>query len=72
MHIGYWWENQNKRPHEPAKVQQFLHHINSNTMEVEVNGTLPFLDVLIMKLGPKTGHKSVPEAYTSSPTTHIT
>jgi hypothetical protein len=48
-----WW------PHGPAKLQQFLHHINSIrptikfSMEFEVNDTLPFLDVLGMKQGPK-------------------
>jgi hypothetical protein len=42
-------------PYEPARLQQFLHHLNSVrlinkfTMEIEANDTLPFLDVLIMK-----------------------
>jgi hypothetical protein len=46
-------------PHGPARLQQFLHHHNSLrptikfTMEVEVNDTLPFLDILVMKRGPK-------------------
>jgi hypothetical protein len=45
--------------HGPAKLQQFLHHLNSVrptikfTMEVEANDTLPFLEVLVMKWGPK-------------------
>jgi hypothetical protein len=46
-------------PHEPATLQEFLHHLNSLrstikfTMEVEVYGTLPFLDIMVMKRGPK-------------------
>jgi hypothetical protein len=46
-------------PHGPARLQQFLHHLNSNrptitfTMEVEANDILPFLDVFVMKRGPK-------------------
>jgi hypothetical protein len=43
-------------PHGPARSQQFLHLNNLRTtikftMEIEANGTLPFLDVLIMKRG---------------------
>jgi hypothetical protein len=47
----------------PARLQQFLHHINSLgptikfTMEVEVNNTLPFLDILVMKKGPNLATK---------------
>jgi hypothetical protein len=50
-------------PHGPARLQQFLHHLNSVrptikfTMEVGANDTLPFLDILIMKLGPKLSTK---------------
>jgi hypothetical protein len=46
-------------PHGPTRLQQCLHHINSNrptikfTMEVEANNTLPFQDVLVMKRDPK-------------------
>jgi hypothetical protein len=46
-------------PHGPARLQQLLHHLNSVTptirftMEVEANDTLPFLDVSVMKWGPK-------------------
>jgi hypothetical protein len=45
-------------PHGPAKLLQ-LHHLYSVKptikfiTEVEANDTLPFLDVLVMKLGPK-------------------
>jgi hypothetical protein len=45
--------------HGPARLQQFLHHLNNVrptikfTMEVEANDTLPFLDVLVMKRDPK-------------------
>jgi hypothetical protein len=47
----------------PARLQQFLHHLNSVrhtikfTMEVETNDTLPFLEVLVMKRGPKLAMK---------------
>jgi hypothetical protein len=40
----------------PAKLQRFLHHLNSVrpattfTMKVEANDTLPFLDILVMKI----------------------
>jgi hypothetical protein len=46
-------------PYGPEKLQKFLDHLNSIkptikfTMEVETNNTLPFLDVLVMKRGPK-------------------
>jgi hypothetical protein len=46
-------------PHEPAKLQQFLHHLSSIwptikfTMNVEANNILPFLDIFIMKWGAK-------------------
>lgn len=46
-------------PYGPEKLQEFLQHINNIrptikfTMEVEVNNALPFLDVLVMKQGPK-------------------
>jgi hypothetical protein len=46
-------------PHGPARLQQFLHHLNSLTpiikftMEVGINDTVPFLDVMVMKRGPK-------------------
>jgi hypothetical protein len=44
-------------------LQQFLHHLNNIrptikfTMEVEANDTLPFLDVAVMKKGPKLAMK---------------
>jgi hypothetical protein len=44
-------------PHRPARLQQFLHHTNSLrptikfTMEVEVNDTSVFLDVLFVMSG---------------------
>jgi hypothetical protein len=46
-------------PRGPARLQQFLHHLNSLrptirfTMKVETNDTFPFLDILVMKRGPK-------------------
>jgi hypothetical protein len=46
-------------PHGTARLQQFLHHLNSIrptikfTMEVEAKDTLPFLDILVMNRGPK-------------------
>jgi hypothetical protein len=46
-----------------ARLQQFLHHPNNIrstikfTMEVEANDTLPFLDGLVMKRGPKLAMK---------------
>jgi hypothetical protein len=46
-------------PHGPVRLQQFHHHLNSIrpttkfTMEVEANDTLSFLDILVMKWGPK-------------------
>jgi hypothetical protein len=46
-------------PHGPARLQKFLHRLNSVrpttkfTMQVEANDTLPFLDILVMKRGPK-------------------
>jgi hypothetical protein len=45
--------------HGPARLQEFPHHLSSLglmikfTMEVEINDTLPLLDVLVMKWGPK-------------------
>jgi hypothetical protein len=45
--------------HGPARLQQFLHQLNSVrptikfTIEVEANDTLLFLDVVVMKRGPK-------------------
>jgi hypothetical protein len=45
--------------HGTARLQQLLHHFNSVipfikfTLEVQANGTLPILDVLVMKRGPK-------------------
>jgi hypothetical protein len=45
-------------PYRPEKLQ-FFHHINNLrptikfTVEVEANDTLPCLDVLVMKRGPK-------------------
>jgi hypothetical protein len=50
-------------PHGAARLQQFLYHLNSLrdtiifTTEVEANDTLRFLDVLIMKRGPKLATK---------------
>jgi hypothetical protein len=50
-------------PHGPARLQQFLHHLNSLTptikftTEVEANDTLLFLDVLVMKRSPKLAMK---------------
>jgi hypothetical protein len=50
-------------PHGPARLQQFLHHLNSLgptmkfTIKVESNDTLPFLDVLVIKSGPKLAAK---------------
>jgi hypothetical protein len=44
-------------PHEQARLQAFLHGPNSLKptvkfrIEVEVNNTLPFLDVMVMKIG---------------------
>jgi hypothetical protein len=46
-------------PHGPARLQKFFDHINSVrstikfTMEIESYNTLPFLNVLVMKQGPK-------------------
>jgi hypothetical protein len=46
-------------PNGPAKLQEFLHHINSIrptikfTIEAASNNTLAFLDILIMKRGSK-------------------
>jgi hypothetical protein len=46
-------------PRGSARLQQFLHHLNSIrptikfTMETEANDTLPFFDILVMKRGPK-------------------
>jgi hypothetical protein len=46
-------------PHGSARLQQFLHHLTilrpaiKFTMEIEANDTLPFLDVFVMKRGPK-------------------
>jgi hypothetical protein len=48
---------------EPARLQKFLLHLNSIrptikfTVEVKANDTLPFLDVLVMKRGPKRATK---------------
>jgi hypothetical protein len=45
--------------HGPARWQQFLLHLNSLrpnilfTMDTEINNVPPFLDVLVMKRGPK-------------------
>jgi hypothetical protein len=50
-------------PHGPARLQQFLHHLNSVrptikfTTEIEANDTLLFLNVLVMKRGPKLAAK---------------
>jgi hypothetical protein len=47
----------------PAKLEQCLHHLNSVkptikfTMQVNANDTLPFMDVLVMKRGPKLAMK---------------
>jgi hypothetical protein len=46
-----------------AKLDEILHHLSSIgstmkfTMEMEVNNTLPFSDVFILKRGPKLGTK---------------
>jgi hypothetical protein len=46
-------------PHEPVRLQQFIHHVNSHkpkikfTKEVEANDILSFLDVFVMKRSPK-------------------
>jgi hypothetical protein len=46
-------------PHGPARLQQFLHHLNSVrptikfTTEIEANDNLLFLNVLVMKRVPK-------------------
>jgi hypothetical protein len=70
--------------HGPAGLQQFPHHINSVrptvkfTMEVEANNTLLFLDVLVMKRGPKLTTKvyrkptHIGRYLHLSPTTHMT
>jgi hypothetical protein len=56
-------------PHGPARLQQFLPHLSSIrptikfTMEVEANGTLLFLDVLVMKRGPKLTTKVYQKTY---------
>jgi hypothetical protein len=50
-------------PYVPMRLQEFLHHLKcvrptiKFTMEVEANDTLPFLDVLVMKRGPKLAMK---------------
>jgi hypothetical protein len=50
-------------PHGPARLQQFLHHLNSFrptmkfTIKVEANDTLAFLDALVIKRGPKLATK---------------
>jgi hypothetical protein len=50
-------------PYGPARLQQFLRHLNSLrpamkfTMEVEINNTLPSLDVLAMKRAPNLAMK---------------
>jgi hypothetical protein len=50
-------------PHGPARLQKFLHRLNSLrptikfTMEMEVNNTLPLLDVLVMKRDPNLAWK---------------
>jgi hypothetical protein len=70
-------------PHQPARLQKFLHHLNSGwpttkfTTEVKANDTLMFWDVL----GMKWGFKFVMKLYqkptqtvvlsTSRQTTHI-
>jgi hypothetical protein len=49
--------------HGPAKLQQFLHHLNSIrpakkfTMKVAGNITHPFLEVLVTKRGPNLATK---------------
>jgi hypothetical protein len=56
-------------PPGAARLQQFLHHPNSIrplikfTMKVEVNNTLPFLGILVMKRGTKLATLSVLETY---------
>jgi hypothetical protein len=50
-------------PRGPARLQKFLHSLNSVrptikfTMEVETNDTFPFLHILIIKRGPKLATK---------------
>jgi hypothetical protein len=42
-------------PHDPEQLQNFLSHLNSLrpaiqlTMEIESNGAIPFLDVLVIR-----------------------
>ena len=49
-------------PHGMEKLQMFLEHLNSRhnnikfTMELEDNGSLPFLDVLLTRTGGKLSH----------------
>jgi hypothetical protein len=49
--------------HGRARLQEFLHDLNSFrptikfTVKMEVNNTLPFLDVLVMKRGPNSAKK---------------
>jgi hypothetical protein len=49
--------------HKLTRLQQFLHHLNSIrptikfTCGVEANDTLPFLEVLVLKRGPKLAMK---------------
>jgi hypothetical protein len=50
-------------PHGPARLQQFLHRLNSVrptikfTLEAEANDTLLLLNILILKRGPKMAMK---------------
>jgi hypothetical protein len=70
-------------PRGPARLQQFLHHLNSVrptikfTTEVEANDTLLFLNILVLKRVPKLAMKVYQKLLilviicTSSPITHI-
>jgi hypothetical protein len=66
-------------PHGPTRLQQFLRHLNSLKptikfrMEIEANDTIPFLDILVMKKGPKLATKVYQKPnHTSSPITYVT
>jgi hypothetical protein len=66
------------RPQGPAGLWKFLHLLNSLrptlrfTMEVKVNNTLPFLDVLFMKRVLKLATKVFRKPTRTGPATRIT